>query len=688
MIKKIKSYQVFILFFLIFIGLFSPYWHGIGNYWDWTVPYFSHQWWPAFVSQFSSWQSNGLGSPMPYQSWFSFQAILAFLGTASHLKPEYFIIIMLSLILSLTSFAGYLLFRSKAGFWLSLLAALALMINPAIYYKLLAGHVNYLFSYMIFLWLIYFLVVKLDPKKFTDTLVLGLLFAFVGVQIQFIFFTLLFCLIFFLFQKEKFRLIQVASAFGIALLVNLPWLSNYLLGVNSIASNSGGAANVAFLGSMETSIARIGIMAFSSATQIAQVYPKWALAFFGVLTLAVVCGSIYFLIKKKASDKLFLAYGVSLLSFVLLATGKFNEVAIPGVKLFYPMFREVGHFAPIVVALIIILIVKLCETDYFQSKVVKRGLILYLMIFVGINALAMVNFLPKVNYSQMREKFDGVESFNESTQGVYRVLSYPFWNQYGVLGNPDLVRDGYLLNNSGWDNYLENSSISHLSNYQAGGSDVRNTLQYRLLATGDTKEIEKRNVCYIFDFSNIYQSNFEKYTPADTYGSLLLIKNNPVFQRNILANTSNVLVAPNIIKLGDCLPRIYLENINLSDRIDFQRISSAKYEIKLSNVRDKENIIFLDTYDSHWKLSQADSDKSLFKESHKKNTDFGNLWQIDFSQLYLSKTTLNADGTRNFSLELTFWPQNFFILSVILCIMTILATVSILCIGFIKNRKR
>lgn len=682
----------------------------LNNYWDWSFPYFTSQLANFFGSAFTTcWDHFNLGQPSSYLSGYYLDFILSRLSILEFIKSEYILSFILSLLIILILIAAKKLVDKKDRYVFILL----LVLNPAMYYKLLAGHLNYYFSYAIFIYLLYYLLRKYRPN-FISSLILGLILAFVGFQIQFYVLAFIALVIYFLCNRDKFSLKYISLSYAIVFLVNLPWLSNFLIGANKISAIAGHANSESFDGSMFASPLRIITMAFSSATNIQYVYSKSVLVLFGILTIGVIAASVYYLLvlRKKNSlidkneDRRIVFLMTSWVTFSCLATGYFQKVPLPIIKSFYPMFREVGHFAPIVILFEILTFAFIFP--YLPLSKIYKGITFFLIgIFLSINIYYFLKFLPKVNFESARVDFQPFENFIGLDTSSYRVLTYPFWNQYGFTDQPSTYKNGKLLSNSGWDSFIGYSGEEYLSNYAYGGASIAGTFQYNLLHNYNITFLEQRNVKYIYDFSKFYESNFEKYTTPQNYDSdLNLIKNDPQFQSKLLAaNLGKITkLKDGILRLDNTLPRIYGKNVT------FKKINDTEYKIEIKNLKDSTDLAFLDSFNQNWKLYldpintlncsrieqengaseclgstqflSNDELKNIFRKpfedgSHSTLNDYANKWTItkaDATSLGRSYYTQNSDGSINVSLTLYFWPQSAFIICLALSVLTILSS--------------
>ena len=147
--KKIYIYLWFLLiYWILFIN--AIYW--IGYFWDWSFPIFKEDIWNFFAITESSWFSlTDMWQPLSYVSDDIFRFIIASIAYYSWLQPEFFLYLFIVFLFSSGSYFLFNTFKkdnTKSDI-ITFLLSLVVFINPLIFYKLLWGHINYLFSYFI-----------------------------------------------------------------------------------------------------------------------------------------------------------------------------------------------------------------------------------------------------------------------------------------------------------------------------------------------------------------------------------------------------------------------------------------------------------------------------------------------------------------------------------------------------------
>lgn len=689
--------SVIILYLVIYSIVFCKARYGLGMFWDWNWPLFRDHLGLVFTNQSASWTDSNLGSPMFYNSSFYSNYFLSLFKYTS-LQPETCLYLFLTLTASATSFGVYLIAKKKLSPWISFIFGLLVVLNPAYLYKLLAGHISYLISLAIFVYFIYFLYYKFK-NNFKSATVLGLLLAFVGVQIQFFILALIVLAVYYILNIKRFKARYLILILMLALLINLPWLSNFLIGANSVSGISGQAGDIAFNGASRTSLLRIATLTFSDATLIKYLYPKYIFGFFGLFSLGLAAMAGWRIVtarikpsprvplgntelrvkldKKTANCELrtanipneFWQVLITLLVFVFLGTGVYQSWNIPIVKIIYPMLRESGHLAPVIVLFMILLLVRL----WSENKWIKWPIVSYLMIFAAINAFTIYKSLPTLDYTALRERLAPYKEFLDNDSSLYRIAAYPFFGQYSVAGEPNLEVRGQPVRNTGINVFSDSSTYDSLSNY-VSAQNLDQTIQYQFLTTLDLSMLENRNIKYLLDLSDIYQSNIEKYSdPSYYHNNLALIKNDPTLFPRLLAMYPARIkqVAPHVYQLTKSQPRVSLDD----RQVQTQKINLAHYRLTIDNLSGAATIKFLESYHAGWQI-QSISGQLITSSNHRELADYGQSWSVDstalMSELNKNEYQLNADGSINLQIEIYFAPQRYFEISRYISMLTII----------------
>jgi len=587
-----RKFNASFLYFTFYSVFFVPMIGGVGNYWDWTFPYYSNQIGSFFSNYSASWSSVGIGSPLSYASDYFFRLVILLFY---FIQPEYILFFILVIAFSIGSIFVYKILKDR-GLILAFLGGLVAFINPAIFYKLVAGHIYYIISYAILVGLIYFLL-NIYNKRYIDIAVVSLLLAFIGLQIQFFFYGFIVLVLYFLVYKDKFSWIGLISPFLATVLINLVWLMNFFSGASNVSQVSSQALKNTFAELVNSSIFAIVKLSFSSGTLIERYYNNYILLSFICLS---ILGVILVLYKRKEtkSTQLFV---VAMIVFFLLALRGSLVFSFYPLSILAPMFREVGHMGPIFFFFLIISII-LLSRNIIRDKLI----ILLIAIFISVNGYMYIQNYPSVDFSVARNKFEYFNHFMIEDTSQYRVLSYPFFGQYSFQDIPTRESGGLPINNSGYDSFAKYARKSFIDN-NVPPHEFKESLQYNLLTTLEIDKLRMLNVKYIFDFSDIYESNYNDYVPADIYNNdISIIKNNDQF-----------------------LPSLLEKNI---DSID--KVSKYIYEIKNFNsyIHVFDRLYFLDEKSKEDILNKVDINDFYYTTENKIDAIY--LVHLDLSNLY------------------------------------------------------
>jgi|GEM_PF-1215522 len=658
--KRPKCLSVLIIssYLLVYGVLFFRLTKGSGNYWDWNLPYFRDH--LLNLAQNFSWVDGNTGAPLGYASSLYLSRLLS-MTYYLHLPAEIVSYLVIIVPAAFSSYFMYIISRRFSNGYLAWMLGLGVILNPAFFYKILAGHVVYFFSFSIFLYLVYYLLAKFN-KSLRSTMILGLLLAFCGAQIQFFIFAAIVCIFYFLTHRDKFSLKYLLLTISIVFIVNLPWLLNFFNGSISAVVSAGIAKADAFRELSHGNLLYISGLLFTKATLIHYFYGKAFLAFFMGLTGIGLYSAV---VAKKNQDYYFLL--LILLAFTIGATGIVNGINIPPFTYLSSVLREVGHFAPVFVAFLMLLINFAWDR---HGKIIQRIIYLYLIIFLLLNIKVFLGYinLPYPDFSNIRSQFAKFETQNVTDQSTYRILTYPFFGQYSFNNVEkryvDSDNNSSLINNSGWDNFTNNAGKENFNN-SSTPSTLPHSIQFDFAKSRDLSKLERLGIKYIYDYSGIYQSNIEKYVPAGVYDNNLGLIKNPDLIKDVAKEYPSRLeeVASDIYRLNEALPRISLEKSSGAS-LKFEKIDPTLYKVTISNLKQKTNLLFLDAYNQKWEILPSDSkignckiideqktlgvsecqketvsaaslkisslrETSLYSASHTKTIDDFNQWEID-----------------------------------------------------------
>ena len=344
----------FVTFISLRVVLMTPGTIGLKH--DWPIPPYTAQLQQYFGENLYAWCEQGMGQSFLYPSHYLLRFTLgsfSFLGADGELLSKAFLFIAVMA----SGFATYFLARSlRLGTIPSFVAGLFYMLTPVMFNKIAAGHVNYLVAYAAAPLALAFFARAIGggEARWRNLLVAGLLFALVGVQIQF--FAMVFLLLFLWCLRRSWR--QTATGLGllggvvaIALIVHLPWLLNLFaereaaLGAISTAATLEGLAQHSM--AMPDAIRLVGYLSphlayFSQAVQATPLDQAWAVVSFSVPALAAAA------LLLRPWDRRIVYFSLVALIAIAFATGVNAPLSSAKLWLFdhVPLigtFREIYH---------------------------------------------------------------------------------------------------------------------------------------------------------------------------------------------------------------------------------------------------------------------------------------------------------------------------------------------------------
>ncbi len=535
-----------LLYVLFFAVLLSRAARGVGQYWDWVFPYYPDQIGNFFARAAESWTRDANGSPLGYSTDYLLRFVISLFR---FVQPELLLYLVLVVTFSIGAYVTYLIAHRHTKGALAFLLGLVAFVNPVIFYNFTAGYVDYLVSYTAFIYLTYFLLYRFRADL-RSAVVVGLLVTIIGVQIQLFAVAAALIVMFFLFRSEDFRWKYLLVMGGLPVLISLVWLSNFLFGGANLSEVSGSAAKATFKGLADSNYLNIFGFSFAKATLISRFYSVYELLLYGLFfTLIVV---LLLKAKRKQADDVFLLSFMLLMLF--LATGLFQLLNLGPLTMLYPMFREVGHFAPLILLPLIVLMARLMGRGAIKWLVAG-----WLVIIIVISFGKFQAHTQSIDFANIRQQFAEFKTFGDQHPDTdHRVLSYPFFDQYAFTKFPMRFQDNLPLKNSGHDSYIAFANEQFVKN-AVKPAEFKDSIQNLLLQTMDVDVLQPYNVKYIYDFSGIYESYYDRYVAPVTYDNdISLIKNNPYFLQQIMETNPGKVkqVSPHILEVLDTTPRV------------------------------------------------------------------------------------------------------------------------------------
>ncbi len=603
MTKQSKERGLFALILLAgVVATWFRFGSGAGNYWDGIFPYWGEQIPTWVASLLSSWNQTGLGSPIAYTTG-SLVTILYLPLYYLFRTPELILFITVASLLFGAAYGVFLLVRRVnplLPFWAAALLGILSVVNPAIFYKLLAGHLYYLVGYFGFIYLLLSLFSQITWTK-RSTVLLGLLLALTASQIQFFVFSIIAVITWWALHRRFVHYKYLLGAFGLALVIHSYWISGFIFGIHNISGLSQWASQNSFGGLSGALYQNIVRLNFSDGTFINRFF-SGPLSLAGLTLVALLP---LLLSGTRRVSKTTLYFLILFVIFVFLSTGVFHQYNIPIIGILFPMLREVGHVAPLVVLSLVLAIGSIGVPQPRMLRALFSGL---LGVIITINLVVYWQYIPRVNFDQARAEFNAFYEVNKLDSSTHRLLSYPFFNQYRFINQDQTVKMGTPMSNSGWDSFTIFSGKEYVDNaIQADPNIFQESIQYRFITSYDTDVLRPYNVKYIYDYSKIYESYIEDFSAKSVYGGdNSVVQNDPDFIKNILnRNTNAVEVSPGVVQLKDVLPRVVVSSGT------FTKVTPTEYRVTLPG-SSSSSIEFLTSFHPGWKLvKERDASKAV-----------------------------------------------------------------------------
>ena len=117
-------------------------------------------------------------------------------------------------------------------------------------------------------------------------------------------------------------------------------------------------------------------------------------------------------------------------------------------------------------------------------------------------------------------------------------------------------------------------------------------------------------------------------------------------------------------------------------QVSYSKVASYEYAIKISNLKEKTKLVFLDPYHKLWELHFKLNNKNFISGSHDLVFDYANGWTIDPSYIRQNFPKEdygeNPDGSIDLDLVLYFAPEKYFYPGVVVSGLTLLCCLAYL----------
>lgn len=585
--KVTKKIPISVWLLLFFAALFLPLASGYGHNWDGIFHLFREQFPNILTRTYSAWNNVNGGSPLGYASGWLFLPVLSLLHL-TFLPTEWQLYLILVLIFTALTLGLYNLFNKIVKSPIALILALVSVINPAIFYKLLAGHLFYLVGFTLFVWALNALINIKERVTWRDSVRVSILFALAGIQIQFLVFDLIVIVIYVLSFRTKngWRLLIVY--FIVTSLIHAYWLLPLLTQYNEIVRLSNSAQADSFITLVQASVKRVVTWQFSGATFIHYFFPRWVQLLAGCVVAVSMIGAAL-AIRQKPEEK-FTWFSLTLfVLFLTLSTGVLHGFELPIISTFMPMLREAGHSAPLFVLATLLLLAG-CWTYLRKVEYLRGAVLLTFSVLIIFGAARYIRDLPRINFNQARSELTPINNeLSALPTDSYSILVYPFFNQYRYINQPVTFKEATPMSNSGWDSNLIFSEHNYYSN-SVSPHDFADSIQYKLLRDMDVGVLREAGIKYLADYSPVYESNYNNFVSAEIYfDDIGLIKNRPHFLQDLHAkNPETVLLSEHVLEIPDVLPIIS------GGKLSFSKLNNSRYEVYIEP-NDSEVVLRLGT---------------------------------------------------------------------------------------------
>jgi hypothetical protein len=585
----------FSLFFLQII-------RGIGGVWDWNTPLTSADLVRSFTNQLWAWQPYNLGTPISYNSDYYYRAFTGFTGYL-RILPEHLLYAILTVSCTAICFGGWLIMRRTMSGWPALFLAFGLVINTAITYKILAGHTYYLISFALFVLLYGFLTGRYRGGV-SQNIFIGMICAFIGVQIQFFIFTAVMLMLVLWQRRKQIRMgLSLVIIPVLVVLINAPWLISFFSGATSL----GAIAAVA----QQQSFDNIGLGSFTGvlrgtytiATSLDRLIPSYA----QILQIAVT-GALYFVIgwygfrriSKNHQEAGSEVTTVNIWLIALCTIGALGTATVFNIPLLKEIFRETGHFAPVLVFSLLISFAALFPRI---PSFIKNTLVSGIVLITALSAVFMSQIMPRIDFADLRNAYQPFTGLNPgSTDAPYRVAGYPSANQlrYDFTRSTN-ASDGFPTSNASWDSFgrfgiRENFEESPNAFYGLMGGPTHALNKYN-----DVSGFAERNIRFITDYTAFSQTVLDRFIEEKRYGyDLMAVQAIPGKLAEIAQTKPDELraVSTDIYEVLQASPRIPLSGGY------FSQVSPTLYVLKVP--AKTSEISLISTYSPGWKLVKLD----------------------------------------------------------------------------------
>ena len=428
--------------------------------------------------------------------------------------------------------------------------------------------------------------------------------------------------------------------------------------------------------------------------------------FYAAIFFSIYGVILFLLIKNKTFFKKTLPFLLILLMSIFFAKGPqppFGNIFNYLVNHFPPLLvirSPDNKFAIGICFAITVLILLILQ--FYKNKKILKYLRLYFLFIVIIVSYPLItgkailgenipghsgSFSTEV-FPEYKEIIDVLNQDKERSG----VLIYPATNM------PNLIHSGKIFIGKDILGIQSNKSFLYLTYPALTNTDLFKRLT-DIYSNFNFRLINEINARYIIIRKDTYE---DKYN-IDPNGFKIALENSEISDKLI----NNQYLELYKIKDEYYKPKIYLANTSKDKRLSFSYISPVKYSLEIKNIRNIDQLVFLESYNKYWKIyplkfeTENNLDgffsdlvylykKPIFDFGHKTIFGYANGWNIDtgdiINQYDNNYYKTNSDGSKNIKLLLYYKPQSFFYLGVAISCGVLSLFVIYLIYCFIKDK--
>jgi len=602
-LKRIRPLLPVLGFIAAGLILYLPMRGGVGWYWDWSIPLTAQDFGGMLSHQLTAWIDRGVGGPQGYASDLWVRAVFSLFQLTSWDGPT-ITWLMYGLLGGLQGYFVFSILRRSTGLWVGVLLAALAICNPGILYKLIAGHSYYTIALTMWLATAWFLLTRYRGSV-RDHLVVGALLSFSGVQVQYFILTgLLVAALLVVRWRTITHKTSLPLIIAVPILLNAYWLVTFFGGQATERSLGSLATVMPLASSAAAGLDRVAHAIFAEYVQLGWFTPDRLQWLWGIWTIGLVF--IWSWVRQQKvvrTSPTILGVATVWTICMLMATGLMVRVGIPVIS---PLFREVGHIAPLLMVSSVLLVGLLWPALH---RVVRTGIVVLALVLVTYGVRQQNRSMPRSPLRSIVADTNEFRSWCPQTNEGYRIAAYPFFGQFRYLpGATRFVVEDYPLMNSGSDSFSRFACPTFFdSNVQSYAGlynpKLLKELPHYAFSQGDVGALADEGVRYVFDYSGFMRSQVGRYLSVDEFtGDKSALPGDPEFLENLAAANPEKIeqVAPNVFRLIDEKPIFAVSEGSI------RRITPTHYELRVPSITNKVEVVLRMTAHKGWKVYGAE----------------------------------------------------------------------------------